>query len=122
MKKILQNKKVCISLGIIVLVVILFFILLFTVKPRVIGVWQRDVGYMDSYGCAVISTLKLDDDGSFVLIYTNANTGAVLRTKSGIWSVSWFEVQCREIGLNGFYPYMFNPITNQLNGVYKKIS
>lgn len=119
-----HKQKIIVCGCILAAIVIVFILLLATVKPRVIGVWQKDVGYMDYYGCAVISTLVLDDDGSFSQIYTNANTGAVLKTKSGVWTVSWFEVQCREIGERGYSPYMFNPIANQLNnnGVYKKIS
>lgn len=125
MQKILKNKKVCIALGVLALVLVIFFILLCTTKSRVVGVWQREVMYLEHYGCDAIMVVEFESDGDFNKVLKNAQTGKILKIESGYWKLSGFEISVPQPDGNGRTCYDFNPLTGTLkNGdqMYKKIA
>lgn len=125
MNTILKNKKFLITLGIIAVILVVFLVMLFTVKPRVVGVWQGEITYLEKYGCNTIRTIEFESDGEATKVLVNAKTGSILSVESGYWSVSGFEASFREPGESGRIVYDFNVITGTLkNGdnTYKKIN
>lgn len=125
MNTVLKNKKILIALGIIAVILVVFLVMLFTVKPRVVGVWQGEITYLEKYGCNTIRTIEFESDGEATKVLMNAKTGSILSVESGYWNVSGFEASFREPGESGRVVYDFNAITGTLkNGdnTYKKIN
>ena len=125
MNTILKNKKILIALGIVAVILVIFLVMLFTVKPRVVGVWQSEITYVEEYGCNTIRTIEFESDGEATKVLMNAETGSILSVESGYWNVSGFEASYREPGENVRTVYDFNAITGTLkNGdyTYKKIT
>ena len=125
MNTILKNKKILIALGIVAVILVVFLVMLFTVKPRVVGVWQGEITYLEKYGCNTILTIEFESDGEATKVWRNAKAGSILNVKSGYWKVSGFEASFREPGEIGEVVYDFNVITGTLKNVdntYKKIN
>ena len=111
-------------IGTVVTALTIFFVMLFTVKPSVIGVWQGEVKYLEKYGCDTIRTVEFEADGDATSILIEAQTGTVLNIDTGYWSLSGFEASFKETGEIGTVCYDFNPITRTIkNGrsIYRKI-
>lgn len=108
----------------IVAVCIIFFGMLLTVESRVVGTWQREVMYLEKYGCDAVMVIDFNKDGTFSQVLYKADSKKILNTKEGYWKVSWFEVVAKEPGQSGSTPYDFNPITGTLknNKLYHKLS
>ena len=113
------NKKLLIPLiviaGVVLATLVTFLIMLCTVKSRVVGIWEREVMYLESYGCNSIMVVEFDKDGSATEILTNADTGRVIKIESGYWKLSGFGITYKEVGQSGSTPYVYNPFTNTLN-------
>ena len=123
MNNIFKNKKILIPLIAIVLVLVTFLVLLFTVKSRVVGVWQRETIYLKHYGCDAILVVEFEPDGDVNEVLKNAQTGEILNIESGYWKLSGFEISVPQPG--GRTCYDFNPLTGTIkNGdnTYKKIA
>lgn len=118
--KLFQNKTVRIALIALLVLALVFAVLLMTAKSRVVGTWQREVVYLEHYGCDSIMVTTFHADGTANSLLTNAQTGAILNASSGYWDMSGFEASYSIPSKDGKTVYTFNPITGNLkNGNYQ---
>ena len=121
MKNILKNKKFLIAIGsIVAIIVIAYLLILLTVKPRVVGVWQAaETEYLEKYDCKVIKSIEFKEDGESEFVLRDAQTDEILYVDERRWYVSGFDVH----NSRTLY-YAFDPISGTLkNGpdLYLKI-
>lgn len=122
----MKSKKLWIVLIAVFLVILMAFVVLFlSVKPRAKGTWEREIVYLDGYGCDSILLVQLKGDGTVQNVLCNADTGAILKTEKGRWSVSFFEIKTQYENSSGTVSYKFNPFNGTMennNHKYTKIN
>jgi len=119
-----RKKKLIVAGCILAVIVAIFVLLLVTAEARIPGVWKCEPMYLQHYNCSVITTITFMEDGTYIRTLTSANTGSLLNTFVGFWTMDGFELSTTRIGSDGVAEYTFNPITGKMkNGdiVYTKL-
>ena len=56
-------------------------------RKNVVGVWEREVLYMEYYGCQTQMIISLADDGSFSALLLDYETHNILNYAGGTWEL-----------------------------------
>lgn len=111
-----DKKKLMILIGAVLGAVVCICLLLVVTAPsRIEGRWECNVGYLPAYGREGINTMIFSGDGTYLNVVTDANTGEILSTSTGSWTISGLKVKCRRLGQKGTMPFTYNPVTNIMN-------
>ena len=111
LKQLSKPKKILLIVtAVLLLIACIFITLLVTAESAVLGVWRnKDTSVSGTY-----ITFALLEDGTYIEVITNADSGRVVKTIYGTWTISGFEV-CLIDTKNQVVPFTYNPFTGILN-------
>lgn len=108
-------KKLWILLGSLAVLLILAAVLLFaTAKSRVMGTWEADAGYMDTYLEEIVVSYEFREDGTFVQNFHRADGGGIMNVKYGTWTMSGLQVYCHREGNGNSTHFTYDPLSHTL--------
>jgi len=86
-------------------------------REDVIGTWEREVVYLESYGCDTTMYEVFLEDGSEVSILVATHTGEILKVDDGTWEIEGREVAARSSNHAGttYFKYSGGKLKNGEN-------